>query len=306
MLMQAIESYLLLRRSVGYELDIPGWLLRSFGQYSASHGATHVTTAVAIEWAGQGSTPVQRHIRLLQVIRFAKHVHAEDRRHEIPPSDVFGHPPRRRRVPYIFSPRQISDLVTEASRLRPLRHGCIRPHTYSTLFALLAATGLRPCEARALRLGDLTSDGLVIRKTKFRKNRLVPLHETVVAGLKRYLELRHRMVVAYDHLFLSPRGCPLRKNKVNTVFRRLVRDMGLHPGPGKRGPRLYDLRHAWAVRALETAPRGRDRIDRHMLAVSTYLGHSRVAHTYWYLEATPLLMGDIAERCEAFLEGEGS
>ena len=52
------------------------------------------------------------------------------------------------------------------------------------------------------------------------------------------------------------------------------------------------------------APRGRDRIDRHMLAVSTYLGHSRVAHTYWYLEATPLLMDDIAARCEALLDGE--
>ena len=109
-----------------------------------------------------------------------------------------------------------------------------------------------------------------------------------------------------DHLFLSPRGRPLRKNTVNTIFLQLVRKMGLHPGPGKPGPRLYDLRHVWAVRALETAPRGRDRIDRHMLAVSTYLGHSRVAYTYWYLEATPLLMDDIAERCEALLDEEWS
>jgi hypothetical protein len=58
------------------------------------------------------------------------------------------------------------------------------------------------------------------------------------------------------------------------------------------------------VRALETCPDGRERITQHMLALSTYLGHSKVAHTYWYLEATPELMGDIAERCEGFFRGE--
>jgi len=40
-----------------------------------------------------------------------------------------------------------------------------------------------------------------------------------------------------------------------------------------------------------------------MLALSTYLGHSRVADTYWYLEASPDLMRHIAQRCERFVEG---
>jgi integrase len=55
------------------------------------------------------------------------------------------------------------------------------------------------------------------------------------------------------------------------------------------------LRHSFAVRALETCPDRRDRITKHMLALSTYLGHSNVAHTYWYLEATPDLMRNIAD-----------
>ena len=55
--------------------------------------------------------------------------------------------------------------------------------------------------------------------------------------------------------------------------------------------------------ALETCPDGRDRITKHMLALSTYLGHSKVADTYWYLEATPDLMRNIADSCQSFFAG---
>ena len=64
----------------------------------------------------------------------------------------------------------------------------MRRQTYSTLFALLACTGLRVGEAIRLRYDDITPDGLVIRATKFRKSRLVPLHDTARAGLERYLQ----------------------------------------------------------------------------------------------------------------------
>jgi hypothetical protein len=59
----------------------------------------------------------------------------------------------------------------------------------------------------------------------------------------------------------------------------------------------------FAVRALETCPDGRDRITKHMLALSTYLGHSKVADTYWYLQATPDLMRNIADSCQGFFSG---
>lgn len=71
-------------------------------------------------------------------------------------------------------------------------------------------------------------------------------------------------------------------------------------------PTPHSLRHTFAVRALATCPDGRDHIAKHMLALSTYLGHSKVSDTYWYLEATPDLMINIAERFENFFMGEPS
>ncbi len=176
--------------------------------------------------------------------------------------------------------------------------------SFSTLFALLASTGLRISEALALRFEDITDDGLVIRETKFRKSRLVPLHDTAVAGLERYLMFRRRCAGGENHLFVSPRGDALRYQYVRKNFRRLVQAIGLEPRPGQPRPQLHSFRHTFAVRALESCPDGRDRIAQHMLALSTYLGHASVAETYWYLQATPQLMKDVAHAAESFVKGE--
>jgi len=89
-------------------------------------------------------------------------------------------------------------------------------------------------------------------------------------------------------------------------FLRLTRQAGLRSGPGTRGPRIHDLRHTFAVRALEASPDGASPVGRHVRALSTYLGHTHVADTCWYLHATPQLMRNVADACERFLEGAAS
>ena len=55
-------------------------------------------------------------------------------------------------------------------------------------------------------------------------------------------------------------------------------------------------RHAFAVRALEsTLSAERRDVGRHVLTLSTYLGHSNTADTYWYLEATPVLLRQVSK-----------
>ena len=148
----------------------------------------------------------QRARRLGKVIRFARYIRAENQSHELPPP-VFGSEKRTRPIPYIFSQDNIQRLVQAASQSG---YRTLRRKTYSTLFALLACTGLRVSEAIRLRFEDITPDGLVIKRTKFRKSRLVPLHETAVAGLERYLKHRRPYAPFDDHVFISLRRKPLR------------------------------------------------------------------------------------------------
>lgn len=67
---------------------------------------------------------------------------------------------------------------------------------------------------------------------------------------------------------------------------------------------MRHLRHTFATRALEQCSTRRETVARHFVALSTYLGHADIANTYWYLEATPELMTDIAAAAEALIAGE--
>jgi integrase/recombinase XerD len=303
MLIQAVETYLAIRRAADFTLDAVERYLRSFAQFATAQGDTHVVTHTAIAWAEQGTSEPQRHNRLSVVIRFARFSRAEDPRHEVPPARIFCGQ-RRQRTPYLFRDEDIQALLAQAARLSP--PDSLRPHTYSTLLALLAVTGLRISEALALRFKDVTPDGLVIRATKFRKSRLVPLHETATSALHAYLAKRCELVLDDDHLFVSRRRRPLSYFTVIDTFHQLLDAAGIPTGPARARPRLMDLRHTFASRALETCPDGRDNVGRHMLALTTYMGHARVKSTYWYLSRTPQLMGDIAQACEAFFQEETS
>jgi integrase len=292
----------MVRRACGFELKDDGNFLRSFAAFSNARGEMYVTSTCAIEWAGLANSVVQRARRLGAVIRFARHARAEDERHQVP-SQVYGREKSPRPVPYILSYDEVQRLVLEAAQSG---YRSLRRRTYSTLFALLACTGLRVSEAINLRFDDITRDELVIRCSKFRKSRVVPLHHTALAGLLNYLEHRRPYAPFDDHVFISLRRKALNISDVDTEFRTLARKIGLQDGPRLPRPTPHSLRHTFAVRALENCPDGRDRIAQHMLALSTYLGHCRVSDTYWYLDATPSLMLDIAERCETFLSGAQS
>jgi integrase len=300
MLTRAIDSYLAVRRAVGFELTVDAGLLHSFARFATDRVETHVQRQTAIDWAAQAPSPAQRERRLGMVRRFAAHARAEDRAHELVPHHVFARK-RTRPPPYLFAARELEQLLAATACLRP--KGSLRPLTYYTLFGLLAATGLRVSEALHLTLGDITLEGLVIRQTKFRKSRLVPVHETTAAALDRYRARRHPVVRDEAHVFLATTGHPLTYVMVNGTFHFLLRFVDLRPSPGQRAPRIHDLRHLFAVRALEHSANDRDHIAQHVLALSTYLGHTHVADTYWYLQATPHLMRRIADACETGTAG---
>lgn len=300
MLRPSIDVYLALRRAVGFQLKTEEQLLHDFARWASERGDTHVRTQTATEWAATAHSTWQRERRLRAVAGFARHARAEDSRHEVPPIFVFGRRHVRPR-PHIYSPEELRRLLDAARRLPAIWP--LRPQVFTTLFGLLASSGLRVSEALGLRFDDVTSDGLVIRKTKFNKSRLVPLHGTAGSALGLYLELRRRASTASDYVFVSPKGGRLPLQTVSKTFLQLMRQAGLRSGPGTPGPRIHDMRHTFAVRALEACPQGGSPVGWRMRALSTYLGHRNVSDTCWYLQATPQLMRGVADACERFLEG---
>ena len=298
MLSDDLARYVALHEALGFSFRTQRILLQLFVAHAERHGDELIKSDRVIEWAIQAPSPEQRRNRLLTVRRFAIAMHAENSCNEVPAADALGRGLFRRTQPYIYSASEIVRLMKAAASLGPV--GTIRPLAYVTLLGLLATTGLRISEALALRLGDVGEDGLIINRTKFKKSRLVPLHSTTRSAVDRYLSARMASFAGVDALFISNTGAPLSYNTVGALFRKMSRKIGLRGEPGQPGPRIHDLRHTFAVRSLEQCPCNDDAVSRHILALSTYLGHAHVADTYWYLQATPGLMAQIADIGEAF------
>jgi integrase len=300
-LRRAIRDYLTLRRSLGFKVERYDHYLTGFIAHLESHGQRCITAAAALQWTTQlGASPKTKATRLSAVRKFAEYVRTLDPRTEVPAPDLL--PCRNERpIPHLYTPADIRALLNAARQLRGFR-----ADTYSALIGLLAVTGMRRGEALALDRQDFDErQGVVlIRKGKFGKSRLVPLHRTTVVALRAYALKRDQAFPRPRSLafFLSQAGTRLLAENVWYTSMRLRRWTGLL-GPRGARPRLHDLRHSFAVQTLIEWYRSGVDVQARLPILATYLGHVSPSSTYWYLTATPELVSLAAQRLEKKLGG---
>ena len=291
-----LEDYLDIRRGLGVKLEKAGHLLPQFVAFLDERGQSTVTVEAALAWAVHPTIvqPGRAHERLSMVRGFARYLQAFDPDTEVPPAGLTAR--RRRPTPYLFSPADIDRLLAATGGLRP----ALRAATFRTYFGLLAATGMRGCEARRLDHDDVDLDAgvLTIRDSKFGRSRRIPIHPTTVGALADYTRIRRRLGGSGPSVFVSAAGTRLGGQVVGVAFRRCARHVEFALQPGSGPPRPHALRHAFAVTTV--AGWYRDGIDVNvaMPLLSAYLGHTSPASTYWYLQAVPELLTAAAARLE--------
>ena len=300
-LRQALEEYLTVRRALGFKMQDAGIALRRFVEFAEEKGASFITTDLALSWAQQPTEadPAYWTSRLGIVRCFARYCRALDSRTEVPPEGLLPHQ-FRRKPPYLYSDIEILRLIEGAERL-PSRTG-LRAATYSTLLGLMAVTGMRTSEPISLDRGDVDLDRgvITIRSTKFGKSRYVPIDSSTLQALEQYQRRRDRLCLdpQTPSFFLSEQGTRVNKFTLERTFVKLSHEIGLRGPSDRRGPRLHDLRHTFAVRTiLDWYRKGLD-VERHLPKLATYLGHTHVNDTYWYLSATPELLQWAVRRLE--------
>lgn len=306
----AAEEYLSMRRALGFKLTTQGRHLMSFIRFCEERCADHVSADLAIDWAtrtARGSGDEVYQARRLDVVRiFARHMQALDPATEVPPEDVLSR--RYRRIPpYLYSPEEVAALMSAADGLAP----ALRAATWRTLIGLLAVTGMRQGEACRLERGDidLQAGTLVIADSKFGKSRQVFLHPTTVGALRTYEQARDRMFPEPKAItfFVNSRGAPLDRHNIQHTFAVLVAAAGIQAPPGRRAPRLHDLRHMFTVATMLDWYRDGGDVQARLPPLSTWLGHVDSKSTYWYLQAVPELLTLAAGRLEdAAPDGEAA
>ena len=300
------KEYLAYRRALGFGLESSGGLLLQFARF-ADHRKHRgpLTADVILRWATLPKSASARYrAERLSIVRgFARYLAADDPRCQVPGRHLLGRN-HYRLQPHIYSEQQLQQLVITAAKLAPWYR--LRPYTYSTLFGLLASSGLRISEALNLenRHVDLVRGVLQIEETKFRKSRLVPVHFTTTQALRRYGVERDRAGAARDSdaFFVGRNGTALPYSTVRSVFRRIITELGWRSNGVLPRPRIHDLRHSFACRRLLRWYQQGVNVDHAILSLSTYLGHAKVTDTYWYLTGTAPLLAKAGKRFEQFAQ----
>jgi len=300
-LAEKVENYIELRRSLGYSFKKQAATLRALARYVESEQLSGPLTrdmalnfVLSIEGEANG-----RAIRHGVLRRFGEYLAVYDAGTEaLDPRAL----PRSRAIPppRILSDEELAALIAACRRLSPMAPH--RGRTLTTLVGLLASSGLRSGEALRLDRADvdLISGVLSIKKTKFRKDRLVPVHATTLAALRLYA--RHRdgafPTPKDGAFFLSSRGVRLSATGLYRAFGTACKLAGLDIGQPLRP---HDLRHRFAVTRLAAWHREKADVQALLPLLATYLGHACYTDTAYYVTGTADLLGMAADR--AFARG---
>jgi integrase len=295
-LAERVEGYIELRRSLGYAFCKQAITLRGLVHYVAVRQLDGpLTQHMALDFVlASADTANGRAVRYGVLRRFCEYLAVYDARTKPLDPRIL---PRSRAIPppRILSDAELGALLSACRRVSPETPAC--GQTLATLVGLLASTGMRSGEARRLDRADvnLVEGVLQIKKTKFRKDRLVPVHATTLAALRRYTRFRDRAFPrpTDSAFFLSSRGNRLSSADLSTAFRAACNLAGFDQCEAVRP---HHLRHRFAVVRLATWHRDAADVQALLPLLATYLGHVRYSDTAYYVTATAELLGLAAER----------
>ncbi len=288
----SIKRYIDLKHSLGYQFGKQARSLHSFIQHvSHNHAQGPLSQKLALEFVMASKlTPNGKAIRYAVIRRFAEYHAAFDTRTESLDRRAL---PRSRAVapPRILSEQELQSLMAASRQVSvslPLRG-----QTLATIVGLLASTGLRSGEALRLNRSevDLATGVLQILKTKFRKDRLVPVHSSTLAVLQEYACFRDLAfpIAKTQAFFVSTRGTRLSHHGLYYGFGQACTLAKINENEAKP-LRPHDLRHRFAVTRLAEWHRQKVDVQSMLPLLATYLGHARYSDTAYYIAATPELL----------------
>jgi integrase len=303
MVARKVEDYVQLRRSLGYCFKAQASTLFAFRDFVGERKECGpLTQGLVMTFVlSCRVTPNVRERRYRVLRRFAEYLSVFDAHTEVLDPQAL---PRCRAIPpvRILDDAELTRLLVAA---RDDGNRCpLRGLTLYTLLGLLASTGMRSGEALRLDRADvdLVAGVLQIRRTKFRKDRLVPVHSSTRDALQAYASARDATLRAQSPaFFVSLRGCRLSPSALSSAFCQARGRAGLDGGV-PRPVRPHDLRHRFATKRLVTWRLEGVDVQTRLPLLATYLGHVRYTDTAYYISATPDLLG-VAAEC-AF-DGEG-
>ncbi len=302
-LADAIAALVAQKRAVGYKYDTEARVLARFEAFCRIEfpGLGTVSQASVEAWVASARRREVRPATLqglaAPVRELARWLGRRGVRAYVLPAGALARPARY--VPHIYTDQELATLFAQTDRCRYCSEVPFRHLVMPVLFRTIYACGLRLSEARLLRPGDVDIDVgvLQIRDAKGGKDRLIPVSESLRVRLADY----HTQLLGrpgWDWFFPGRNGLPLTVGNVERNFRRFLWRARISHGGRGHGPRVHDLRHAFAVNNLRFwFAQGQD-VGALLPVLQTYMGHSSLRDTAYYLRLTAESYPDITARVQ--------
>jgi integrase/recombinase XerD len=298
-----IKGYIAEKQAVGYKFQKGAALLKRFDSfvYSRCLQDVDLTKQLVMEWtARKPNETISTQCGRISLLRGL----AEYMNRIGYPAFVYPRAmvtvDRYAYIPYIFSSNEMKRIFEVCDHYPPNDCTPNRHLALPLLLRLLYGCGLRISEALNLTLQDvdLNKGTIYIRNTKFYKERILPMSNSLTERCLNYCTTAQVGKMGNPYFFPSPFGGHYSVSTIYNLFREILRQAGIsHLGRGK-GPRIHDLRHVFAVNCLKKwVLEGKD-LNNCLPYLSAYLGHEDLRGSQRYLRLTADLYPDITRKIE--------
>jgi integrase len=293
-----LQQYIIYRHNMGYSMKASLSQLKTFDRYLKQKQAEEALLPSSFFMGMQADLKIESRSvnRILSSVRVFFNYLVRTGAYDHNPVKDIPYLPENDIMPFIFTPEQVNHLLSVVGN--QIRKGSPRRYLKDLsgymAIVLLARCGLRIGEPLRLKLNDYRFDEktIYIEKTKFKKDRLIPLPQSVAIGLENYLAVSRCLLADVDNKYLlaNSTGKGLNDNRVRTVFHRAISDIGLEQSRQIIGnvnissPTPHSLRHSFAVNTLKSVKKRGMSAQNALPVLAAYMGHSEYKHTIKYLK----------------------
>ena len=304
-LAERFDDFLNVKLALGYKYEAGINRLKQLDKFCAafSSGCASLSKDIVLAWIEKRpmEAPATQQKRIKMAREFALFLEkCGESAYILPPQRINY---QESFIPHIFSHGEIERFFNTVDIQPPHKAYPICNTMYSVLFRLLYCCGLRISEALSLRYEDidLVQGVLTVKKSKFSKDRLVPMSDSLQSIVERYTPMAKRYCLNNNHLFPSRfSDKPICASVAYSYFRKMLWKSGIPHGGRGKGPRLHDFRHTFSVHALQKWTSNGIDVYAALPILSTYLGHERMRATQQYLRLTAEVYPEILTSTEMF------
>ena len=284
-----IVDFIETKRALGFDYDSEAKALERIDTFLIENGVIDkcITKELCDKWCKKRTyETITNQASRISVMRvFCRYLNDAGISAYIPPKGL-----THKRIKYdahIYTDEELKNFFEAVDNSKSVSDSCpYRGDVMPIFFRILYTSGMRVSELRLIRLSDINlEDGyIIVRKSKNNKERLVPIHPSLIVKCKELKERIHTNSNDNEFFFMILPGKPMSLANVYKNFRRYLEQAGIsHTG---KGPRVHDFRHTYCVNLLRKwADEGKDLIA-YLPYMRTILGHEGFEETAYYLKLT--------------------